>query len=208
MTEAEARRAIEADVSRETLDRLEVYHRLLLKWQRTVNLISPATADVVWHRHFLDSLQLLDAVDPASQRWVDLGSGGGFPGLVCAIALASHADGPAIELIESDTRKCAFLREVSRETGVPVVIRNARAEAVEPREADVVTARALAPLPKLLPIVHRHLAPDGIALLQKGARHAEELALARRHWQMEVDVLPSVTASDAVILRLRTLTHA
>ncbi|MFW5654432.1 MAG: 16S rRNA (guanine(527)-N(7))-methyltransferase RsmG [Roseicyclus sp.] len=207
MTEAEAREAVAKHVSRETLDRLDTYRELLLKWQKTVNLVSPASTDEIWSRHFLDSLQLVRALDDIPLRWADLGSGGGFPGLVCAIALAERGE-TQFHLVESDTRKCAFLRQVLQETSISVSVENARAETLPPIRADIVSARALAPLPRLLPLVHRHVAPQGIALLQKGARHAEELELARVDWQMEVDIVTSVTATDAVILRLRNLAHA
>jgi 16S rRNA (guanine527-N7)-methyltransferase len=208
VTDEESRHAIAADVSRETLERLELYRTLLLKWQSTVNLVSPATIDAIWSRHFHDSFQLLSAIDRNAKHWVDLGSGAGFPGLVCAIAARDRPDPPIFSLVESDTRKCAFLREVSRATNTPVTILNARAESIPPLDAHVVSARALAPLTRLLPLVHRHVAPDGAALLQKGVRYAQELELARRDWQMDVDVLRSSTDADAVILRFRNLTHA
>ncbi len=208
MTENEARAAISSRVSRETFQSLETYHRLLLKWQKTVNLVSPSTMPEAWTRHFLDSFQLLSLVDLSPRRWVDLGTGGGFPGLVCAIALQSRGEATEFHLIESDTRKCAFLRQVAQKTHTSVHIQNARAETLPPIGAEIVSARALAPLPALLPLVHRHLGPDGTALLQKGARHAEELELARADWQMDVEIVPSVTSADAVILRIRNLTHA
>jgi 16S rRNA (guanine527-N7)-methyltransferase len=208
MTEAEARAAIAEHVSRETLQRLEIYHDLLLKWQRTMNLVSPGTLQEIWKRHFLDSVQLLQILDHFPKKWVDLGSGGGFPALVCAIAHTPTQKGIDFVLVESDTRKCAFLRTVAQETNTAITVKNARAETIPPLKADVVTARALAPLPRLLPFIHRHLAPDGIALLQKGTRHAEELELARADWQMDVESFPSVTSADAVILRIRNLAHA
>jgi 16S rRNA (guanine527-N7)-methyltransferase len=208
MTETEARDAIARHVSRETLEKLDIYRDLLLKWQGTVNLVSPGTVQEVWSRHFLDSVQLLQMFDHVPGKWVDLGSGAGFPALVCAIAHPPVEKAIDFILVESDTRKCAFLRRVAQETDTRIIIRNARAESLAPLEADVVTARALAPLPRLLPLVHRHLAPQGIALLQKGARHAEELELARADWQMDVETIASVTSADAVILRLRNLAHA
>lgn len=208
MTEEEARARIAADVSRETLARLDAFYGLLLKWQQKINLVAPDTVRSVWSRHFLDSHQLL-ALTPANDGlWVDLGSGGGFPGLYCAIVARERFPAMTFELIESDTRKCAFLREVARQTDTPLTITNRRAEVVEPREAAIVSARALAPLSSLLPLVHRHLAPSGIALLQKGANHAEELETARRDWQMDVETRPSVTAPQSVVLLVRNLAHA
>ena len=208
MTEDEAKRVIAADVSRETLNALETYVQILRRWQPKLNLVANATLDSVWSRHILDSLQLLRAAPVGSKSWLDLGSGGGFPGLPCAICAADYDLGTSFELVESDTRKCAFLREVSRQTGVDVIIQNTRIEALEPVGADVVSARALAPLPRLLGWVHRHVAPSGSGLLQKGANHSLELETASADWQMDVDVLPSVTAADSVILRVRNLSHA
>jgi 16S rRNA (guanine527-N7)-methyltransferase len=207
VTEDEAKRRIATCVSRETLERLEVYEGLLRKWQPRVNLVANGTLDVVWTRHFLDSLQLLGLAPGEARLWLDLGSGGGFPGLACAICASDYGCPAHFTLVESDTRKCAFLREVARQTDAPVTIENARIEAVPPAQADIVTARALAPLPRLLGWVHRHLRPDGICLLQKGANHGLELETARADWQMKVDVLPSMTATDSVILRIRNLSH-
>lgn len=207
MTEDEARSTISADVSRETLERLELYASLLLKWQKKLNLISPDTLGSIWSRHFLDSHQLQRDVPIQTGAWLDIGSGGGFPGLYGAIVAAEKHPGLTFELMESDTRKCAFLREVARQTGTSVIITNDRAEAVTPRAAQIVSARALAPMPKLLPLVHRHLAPDGIALLQKGANHIAELESVRHDWQMELEIRPSATAPESVILQIRNLTH-
>lgn len=208
MSPVTAKAHVASRVSRETLERLETYDALLRKWQPKVNLIANATLDEVWSRHILDSLQLLDLAPPGAAVWLDLGSGGGFPGLVCAICARDLGLTARFELIESDTRKCAFLREVARLTGTPVIIHNARIEVVPPIGADIVSARALAPLPRLLDWAERHLAHGGTCLLQKGARHGLELETARADWQMDVDVLPSVTAPDAVILRIRNLSHA
>jgi 16S rRNA (guanine527-N7)-methyltransferase len=208
MTEDEAKAKIANSVSRETWERLQAYHRLLLKWQPAINLVSPATTGHVWSRHLLDSLQLLEALDDRPASWADLGSGAGFPGLVCAIALDVGPTPIRFDLVEADIRKCTFLRQVAQETRTDLRVHTERAERLAPLAADVVSARALAPLPRLLPLVHRHLAPTGTALLPKGARHAEELELARQYWQMDVDIHPSATAADAVILRIRNLTHA
>jgi 16S rRNA (guanine527-N7)-methyltransferase len=112
VTEDEAKRVIAADVSRETLNALETYVQILRRWQPKLNLVANATLDSVWSRHILDSLQLLRAAPVGSKSWLDLGSGGGFPGLPCAICAADYDLGTSFELVESDTRKCAFLREV------------------------------------------------------------------------------------------------
>jgi 16S rRNA (guanine527-N7)-methyltransferase len=144
----------------------------------------------------------------AKDLWLDLGSGGGFPGLVCAIAALETDPALRFELVDSDTRKCVFLREVARHTGLSVTVHTSRIEALPPRNASVISARALAPLSQLLPLALRHLAPGGICLFQKGAGHGEELESLPEGWQMEVDILPSVTSADSVILRIRNLSHA
>jgi 16S rRNA (guanine527-N7)-methyltransferase len=204
----EARAIIAGDVSRETLARLDLYHALLLKWQAKVNLIAPATVQQAWQRHFLDSLQVFRAAPVSSGLWVDIGSGGGFPGLVCAIAAREVAPDLTFELVDSDIRKCAFLREVARQADVPVTVTTARVEQMDPRRASIVSARALAPLSQLLPMVHRHVRHDGTCLLQKGMAYREELETVRPHWHMDIEVLPSVTSADAVILRIGNLSHA
>ncbi len=207
MTEAEAKARVAACVSRETLERLQDFEGLLRKWQPKVNLVANGTMGSVWSRHMLDSLQVLEDAPKDASLWLDLGSGGGFPGLVCAISAGDFGLQARFELVESDTRKCAFLREVARQTGLEATIHNTRIEMLDPANADVVTARALAPLPKLLAWVHRHMRPDGICLLQKGANHGLELETARVDWQMNVEVQPSITATDSVILRIRNLSH-
>jgi len=208
VTESESKNRIVASVSRETLARLETYEQLLRKWQARVNLVSNGTLPELWSRHFLDSIQLLQHAPKEAELWLDLGSGGGFPGLVCAICAEDYGIDGQFQLVESDTRKCAFLREVARQTEADVTVHNSRIETLVPAAAGIVTARALAPLPRLLNWVHRHMRPDGTCLLQKGAGHGLELETARADWQMDVEIHPSVTAPDSVILRIWNLTHA
>jgi len=207
MTEDEARRAVEERVSRETFERLESYASLLRKWQGTINLISPSTLPTLWSRHMLDSAQLMDHIPNAAQSWIDLGSGGGFPGLVCA-TIAAHAY-PQISftLVEADLRKAAFLRETARQIGVSVGVMSRRIEDLPPSRADIVSARALAPLTSLCAYAHPHLAENGICLFQKGARHLEELATAQRDWHMTHSVIQSITDSDAVLVKIEQLRH-
>jgi 16S rRNA (guanine527-N7)-methyltransferase len=147
VTDAEAKRRIAESVSRETLIRLEIYEQVLRKWQPKLNLISNGTLSELWTRHFLDSFQVFELAPKSGDLWLDLGSGGGFPGMVCAICAEEGESSPRFELVESDTRKCAFLREVARQTGVSVSVRNARIEALPPAGADIVSARALALCP-------------------------------------------------------------
>ena len=208
MTDAEARARLFRDVSRETRARVEAYHAALLRWQKAINLVSRSTLAEAWARHFLDSAQVFAHRPVQRGLWADLGSGGGFPGLVCAILGAEAAPDLRFALVESDRRKATFLQSVARDLGLSVAVHVARIEALAPLGADVISARALAPLPELLALAAPHLAPDGHALFQKGAGHAAELASARRDWQMEVETFPSSTAADAVVLRIGQLQHA
>ncbi len=191
-------------VSRETLERLEIYARLLTKWTRAINLVSADSLPDLWRRHFLDSAQLLPLLPPAPagrpRRLADLGSGAGFPGLVLAILGAGE-----IHLVESDRRKGQFLREVSRETAAGAEVHLGRIEELSPLCADCVTARALAPLERLLDYAARHLAPGGSALFLKGRGAAEELTQAARRWSMAVERFPSRTDPEGSILRIADL---
>jgi len=207
MTEDEAKGWLAAHVSRETLDRLELYAALLIKWQKTINLIAPSTVPLIWSRHMLDSAQLMDHAPKTAATWLDLGSGGGFPGLVCAAIAAETHPAMRVSLVEADLRKAAFLRETARQMGLSVGVFSRRIEDLPPQRADVISARALSSLPALCGYAHRHLAEAGVALFQKGARHAEELELARQGWQMDVTIIPSVTDAEAVLLRIERLTH-
>ncbi|TCP61128.1 16S rRNA (guanine527-N7)-methyltransferase [Rhodovulum bhavnagarense] len=191
------------DVPRETSDRLAAYAALLRKWNPAINLVSRKTLDELESRHIADSAQLFDLRPDDACHWVDLGSGGGFPGLVIAILAVDDAPGMRITLIESDQRKATFLRTVARELGLlNVTVINDRIEAVPPQGADVLSARALAALSDLLAFGERHLAPHGIALFPKGARHAEELQAALATWTFNVQKIASKTDPQAVILKL------
>lgn len=183
--------------------RLGRYLALLEKWNPAINLVSVSSLPDAWRRHVDDSLQLLRHTPAGARTWADLGSGGGFPGM--AIALALDAAGPRVTLIESDQRKVAFLSAVSRETGVDVRILAERIETAAEQQADVVSARALAPLPALLPLVARHLAPGGTALLLKGAGAEAELAEARRNWAFDLEIAPSITDPSGKVLIVKEL---
>ena len=199
MTPEEVGRTL--DVSRETLARLEVYAALLVKWQKAINLVAPASLAHLWHRHILDSGQLV-RWGPLDALWLDLGSGAGFPGLVLAIMGVRE-----VRLVESDARKCAFLREAARITSAPAQIIHARIAEVPPFAVDVVTARALAPLAKLLGFAAPFLAPQSVALFPKGQDVAAELTEAHRSWRMRVERHPSLTDERASILRLSEVEH-
>ena len=208
MTDDEAKATLAARVSRETMERLELYSDLLAKWQGTINLVAPSTLSQIWLRHMLDSAQVFDHLADTATRWIDFGSGGGFPGLVCAALAAEKRPDLQITLVESDLRKGAFLRETARQMGVRAGVLTRRVEDLQPANADVVSARALAPLATLCRYALPHLAPNGICLFQKGARYAEELETARQDWQMDATAIASVTDLEAVLLRLENLQHA
>lgn len=188
------------NVSRETLSRLDIYAELLRKWNPVINLVSRSTVSELWSRHFLDSAQIIPMAGK-SGHWVDVGSGGGFPGMVCAI-LADDNTKLTFTLVESDQRKATFIRTVSRETGVPVTVIAARIEDIAPLEADVISARALAPLNKLLHQTERHLKQDGRALFLKGATFRRELEEALETWSFQSNEYPSSTDSAGMILSL------
>lgn len=196
---------IGVDVSRETLDRLEIYHALLMEWNQRINLIAKSTVPTAWTRHILDSAQIFAVFLKTrhSGCWLDIGSGAGFPGMVCAILAREASPDVRFTLIESDKRKCAFLGAVARRAEVSVHICAERSENVSPQGTDILSARALAPLENLLYHVERHTAPEGVALLPKGARYPQEIAMAREHWHFDLKMHPSVIDSRAVILEMR-----
>ncbi len=195
------------DVSRETVERLDRLVAALRKWNPVINLVARPSLDTVWVRHILDSAQLLDLA-PDGRSWADLGAGAGFPGLVVAILAAERRPGLRVTLVESDGRKAAFLAEAARLAGVAVEMVAARIEDVPPLGADLVSARALAPLTTLLAHAERHLAAGGIALFPKGARHAEEVAEALERWRFSVHKHPSATDPDAVVLCIGDIARA
>ncbi|MCK0206776.1 16S rRNA (guanine(527)-N(7))-methyltransferase RsmG [Starkeya koreensis] len=193
-----------APVSRETAERLDAIVALLRKWQRTINLVAPATLPVLWTRHVADSLQLVPLAGEAT-RWVDLGSGGGFPGLVVAAALAERP-GADITLVESDSRKAAFLREAARIAELPVTVLPARIEQVGPRIAagvEIVSARALAPLPRLLELAAPFLAQGAMGLFLKGQDVDNELTEASKSWKIQTEIKGSWTDRNGHVLIVR-----
>lgn len=194
--------ALPLDVSRETRARLERFAALVAKWSPAINLVSRGDLGDIWSRHVADSAQVHACAPETALTWVDLGSGGGFPGAVVAILAAERRPELRVTCIEADARKAAFLRTVSRETGVAFDVVTARAETVPPARADVVSARALAPLDRLLAHAARHLTAGGTGLFPKGARHEEELSAARKRWRFRAERIKSVTNPQAVILKI------
>lgn len=200
----------ETDVSRETLERLEAYVALLAKWQKAMNLIGSRTLRDVWSRHVLDSAQLLNLAPVASKNWIDVGSGAGFPGLVLSILGAGD-----VFLLEKDARKCAFLREANRVTGAGAQIIEGQIEEIALLDTgsrlfpvpQVITARAVAPLDKLLAMVKPLCAPDTICLFPKGQDVGRELTAVTKYPNIHMDKLPSCTDPGAAILRIRGLAN-
>jgi 16S rRNA (guanine527-N7)-methyltransferase len=196
------------DVSRETIARLTTYAALLPRWQKAVNLVAPGTLDELWHRHFADSAQLAALIPPTARRHADLGSGGGFPGLVLAIMLADRGT-VTTTLVESDQRKAAFLREAARATGIAVEIVTGRIENPETHAkvapVDVVTARALAPLDRLLVLAAPLCNASSVCLFLKGRSVEPELADAARQWQFMHRLVPSMTQAGASIVEVKQL---
>jgi 16S rRNA (guanine527-N7)-methyltransferase len=191
-------------VSRETLARLDAFVTLLLKWQSTTNLVARSTLDTIWTRHIADSLQLL-ALAPDARVWVDLGSGGGFPGLVLACGLAD-IPGARVHLVESNAKKAAFLREAARALGLPALVHAARIEDFIHRlneSVDIVTARALAPLADLLGYAEPFVKKGAQGLFPKGQDVEVELTEASKYWRIDVTLAPSVTSADARIVMIR-----
>jgi 16S rRNA (guanine527-N7)-methyltransferase len=194
--------AEDLDVSRETFERLQCYAALLEKWTLKINLISRSTIPFIWSRHIRDSLQVYRAGPEAFDSWVDLGSGGGLPGVVVAILAAESPAQKMVRLVESDGRKAAFLRTALRETAVPGSVICERIEALAPQGADVLSARALADLNTLLGFAARHLSPSGVALFSKGATWEKEVEEARREWSFSCEALESETEKGSVILKI------
>jgi 16S rRNA (guanine527-N7)-methyltransferase len=198
--------AFQADtgVSHETRQRFEAYAALLEKWSRAINLVGRGTLPDLWRRHMLDSAQLAGYLPPAPadrpRRILDLGSGAGFPGLVLALL-----DAGELHLVESDGRKATFLREVLRATDTAATVHAKRIEELPDLQADLVTARALAPLDRLLALAAPRLGPDGGLLLLKGRGAESELTVARKAWNMSVERWPSRSDRQGTVLRIEGL---
>ena len=193
--------AEEANISDGLLDRFSAYENLLVKWQQRINLVSRSTLPDVWSRHFLDSAQLYPLIPRSADTLVDLGSGAGFPGLVLAL-LISERGGPEVHLVEADSRKSAFLAEANRILEAKVTVHSRRIESITDLKGDIITARALAPLDRLLNQVERFMRPETMCLFLKGENAAHELTIARKHWTMRVSETASITHDLARILKL------
>jgi 16S rRNA (guanine527-N7)-methyltransferase len=193
-------------VSRETEARLDTFVDALLRWQSKINLVAPSTLPELWTRHVADSLQLL-ALAPQARVWADLGSGGGFPGMPIACALAGQA-GAKVHLIESNGKKAAFLRAAITATAAPAVVHQQRIEKFGEtctEAVEVVTARALAPLKTLCVQAFPFVAKGAIALFPKGQDVEAELTDAAKYWRIQASRVPSRTSPDGSVVVIRAL---
>ncbi len=186
------------NVSRGTLSQLESYLGLLEKWQRRINLVANSTLADAWQRHILDSAQLARFYPPNTKKILDVGSGAGFPGLVLAIL-----GGVEVDLVESDQRKAIFLSTVINSLGLTAKVYNQRVEALPNLAPDVVTARALAPVPKLLKLIENQLSPDIVCLFLKGAKVEDELTNLQSYSSMVATSYPSLSGENGVVLELK-----
>ena len=198
---------VQSDVSRETIDRLTRFQDLLKKWNPVINLVGKQTIADSWNRHVLDSAQLLPIAGPSAKTWTDLGSGGGLPAIVISILAKDLRPSLHVTMLESDQRKAAFLRTVISDLGINAVALPVRIENAESQQSDIVSARALAPLPELLAYAQCHLKPDGQALFPKGASSDAEVEQAKRLWTFDLARHKSVTNDQATILEIGRLSH-
>ena len=194
------------NVSRETEQRLRQFEALVLKWTKKINLVSKGDVPQIWTRHIVDSLQIYDLA-PESGDWLDIGSGGGFPGVVAAIMARETGSDRKFTLVDSDQRKCAFLRTASRELGLDISVYADRVEDMRPMGASVLSARALDDLDGLLHYTSKHLLPSGTALFPKGESWEKEHKAAQKHWSYQLEVTKSNTNPKATILKITEISR-
>lgn len=195
------------NVSRETASLLADFVALVEKWNPAINLVSKSSIARIWERHLYDSAQIFLHAPKDARHWVDLGSGAGFPGLVVAILAREATPDLRVTLVEADQRKSTFLSQAVRQLGLKVAVLTQRIEAIPPQGADILSARALAPLTDLCHHAHRHLAPNGVALFPKGQQAEDEILHARRVWAFDLIRYPSKTDAGASILAVKNVAH-
>ena len=188
------------DVSRETFDRLQHFETLVRKWNSTINLVAKNDLVDLWGRHIVDSMQVTRFLSTSPKKWIDIGSGGGFPGVVVAVLAKEISPETKTILIESDVRKATFLRTVVRELDLDCAVLARRIENVEPQDARILSARALAPLEDLFRYGYQHLSQDGRTVFLKGQNFQKEIDLARKKWKFDVVAHPSLTDKRARII--------
>jgi len=196
--------AAQSDVSRETLADYQAWHALLLKWNRKINLVSPTALDDFWRRHALDSWQIWPHVPEKADKFIDLGSGAGFPGLSMAMGCKARGKGH-VTLVESAGKKTTFLRTAIREIGLPASATSERAESIEPQAFDIITARAFAPLPRLFAYAQPFWGEGTIGLFLKGEAAEEELTTASKEWQYNVETITSISNPTGQLLKITEL---
>lgn len=196
------------DVSRETFAALEAFSALVLKWTSRINLISANTQSDIWDRHVVDSLQIYRLAPPDYDLWLDIGSGGGFPGIVAAIVGKQQAEQARFHFVESDQRKATFLRTAIRELGLNAIVSADRIENIGSQQADVVSARALGSLSMLMPLIFAQMKQSGTALLHKGRQATDEIAIARQDWRFDLEEEPSLTDPSGRLLMIKRISRA
>ena len=196
------------DVSRETIVLLQRLGLLVEKWNKSINLISKKTVPEIWNRHILDSAQIFYANNRGFKKWLDMGSGAGFPGLVVAILAKDNNIGGETVLVESDKRKCVFLSTVKRELNLNLSIINKRIESCDGQQADVISARALADLSSLLDLSFNHLSDNTTLIFSKGKSWKEELVAAEKTWNFRWEAVTSITDAKSVVLKIGELSRA
>ena len=193
------------DVSRETLNNFCEYENLLRKWNKKINLVSKKTLVDIWDRHFLDSAQIVNHVDASEKRWVDVGAGAGFPGLVVALLLRERKIDCDVVLVEKNAKKVFFLNEVIRKLNLKVKVVNNRVDCIEPLNADILTARAFSELIELIELAYRHRKERGICLFLKGENYRSELDKTLNYWFIDYDVFDSLSNSFGKIIRVKKI---
>ena len=196
------------NVSRETFSLLERLAALVEKWNKSINLISKSTVPNLWERHILDSVQIYHATQVNFKRWLDIGSGAGFPGLVLAILAKEKNIAGEIILVESDKRKCSFLHTARRDLNLNLTIINNRLEDCDVQKADIISARALADLATLFELSFKHMSRKTTFIFPKGKSWQEELFVAEKTWNFSWEAVNSITDSQAVVLKIGELSRA
>ena len=188
------------DVSRETIEKLEIYANLLLRWQFKINLISTNSLKQAWHRHFLDSAQIFSILPKKATSAIDVGTGAGFPGLVLSIMGLEN-----VQLVEQNKKKCAFLYEVIRETEATASVHPCKIEKLPIKDYDVVLARAFMALDGLLKVVSPFFGKDTLGIFPKGLKVNQELTAASKNWKMKTAIKQSITSPDGKIVLVKDL---
>ena len=193
------------NVSRETLNGFYEYETLLSKWNEKINLVSKNTLVDIWERHFLDSGQIIKHVEVSGKRWVDVGSGAGFPGLVVALLLRDRKIDCDLVVVEKNPKKVFFLNEVIRKLNLSVEVVNDNIDNLEPLNADILTARAFSELKNLIEIAFRHRKKEGICLFLKGENYRMELDKTLNYWFFDYEIIDSLSSSSGKIIRVKKI---